>query len=66
METAYELAKKHLNYVYPGNIGLPEKSNTVCPDCGKTLLKRKGFRVTTNLLVNGQCSRCGGIILGKF
>jgi pyruvate formate lyase activating enzyme len=64
---AYETAKQHLDYVYVGNIALPEKENTFCPDCGTMLIKRSGYHtmITTSLAAPAapqgkpSCKECG-------
>ncbi len=53
-----DTAKEHLNFVYPGNVGLSEIT-TLCPKCGATLISRRGYRVEMPGISNGACSRCG-------
>ncbi|MEA1886201.1 MAG: AmmeMemoRadiSam system radical SAM enzyme [Bacteroidota bacterium] len=53
-----------LHYVYPGNIRTSGDSNTVCPECGYTLIKRSYFETTHNHIVNGKCPECGATIAG--
>ena len=61
---AVEIGRKAgLKYVYPGN--LAEETNTCCPACGKILIQRSGFGITSNQLDgNGCCSDCGEMIAG--
>jgi pyruvate formate lyase activating enzyme len=40
---AWEIARQKLDYVYIGNIELPDKANTYCPSCRTLLIKRTGF-----------------------
>jgi pyruvate formate lyase activating enzyme len=54
---------KGLKYVYVGNVGGPEQ-DTVCPSCGKTLIRRRGFMVVANRIENGRCPDCGTLIVG--
>ncbi len=57
---AAETAKKSgLNYIYIGNINIPEYQNTYCPKCSKLVIERKWFDVVKNNLRNGRC-KCGG------
>lgn len=58
MEEVRDTAKKHLNYVYLGNIDLPGSSDTVCPHCGNLLVRRSGY--STNLVgLDGlNCNNC--------
>ena len=51
-----------LSYVYPGNRGFGE--HTICPVCGKELIRRDGFRVSTNKILNNSCPDCKARISG--
>ena len=56
-----------LRYVYAGN--LPGQTgnleDTHCPDCGESLVERRGFRVLRNRIASGgQCPACGRAIPG--
>jgi len=63
---AGEAAKKvGLNYVYIGNIMLPEWQNTYCPKCKELVIERRWFEVVQNKLKNGRC-RCGEKIAGVW
>ncbi len=59
MEKLYEIAKEHLDFVYVGNLpGMHE--DTICPECGQTVIKRNGYDVEiTGLDDNGRCTVCG-------
>jgi pyruvate formate lyase activating enzyme len=46
-----------LRYVYLGNVS--GDSNTVCHQCGQTLVTRRGYWVGKNQLQKGCCSNCG-------
>lgn len=52
-----EIAKKHLNYVYLGNIANVENS-TYCPKCGRLLIERNGvsIRKHTNSNICPECA----------
>ena len=55
---------KGLRYVYTGNVpGLPGET-TFCPDCGKKVIGRIGYRILENNLKNGKCGSCGHAIPG--
>ena len=56
---AYEIARKKLNYVYLGNVRLPEKSDTFCPNCGQKLISRDGYTTLVLGLNKGICTKCG-------
>ena len=65
---AYGIGKEAgLNYVYAGNIQLDGYENTVCPSCGKVLIKRETYRVAENHVTDaGTCGFCGYKIYGVF
>jgi pyruvate formate lyase activating enzyme len=55
-----------LKYVYEGNI-LSEASNTVCPGCKRTIVKRAWHRVSdVRINEEGNCESCGTKIAGYF
>lgn len=45
-----------LKFIYLGNV--LEKSNTICPKCGKTIVWRSD-RVITDINSDGTCKQCG-------
>ena len=53
-----ELARRHLQHVYLGNIG-SEESNTVCGSCANVLVRRRGYQVSMPGLSGSRCARCG-------
>ncbi|MDN5343072.1 MULTISPECIES: AmmeMemoRadiSam system radical SAM enzyme [Oceanotoga] len=56
----YQIAKKHLEFVYIGNIWDPKYESTYCPECGELLVERKGYNIKiVNLNENGGCIKCG-------
>ncbi|MBN1299397.1 MAG: AmmeMemoRadiSam system radical SAM enzyme [Actinobacteria bacterium] len=58
--------KTGLKYVYGGNIRAGGYEDTICPGCGETIIKRNGFSVETNRIINGKCSYCHNKIDGIF
>ncbi|MBI2251241.1 MAG: AmmeMemoRadiSam system radical SAM enzyme [Armatimonadetes bacterium] len=66
LSLAYKIAKEKLKYVYIGNILDDFGENTYCPNCGKMVIERSGFKVNQdNLNSQGMCNFCGYQIL-KF
>jgi pyruvate formate lyase activating enzyme len=57
--------KAGLRYVYIGNV-MGEGDFTLCPNCQKTLIKRRGFRVEENKVKGGKCPFCQSPIAGVF
>ncbi len=63
----YNIAKnKGIKYVYTGNILHPESSATYCPNCGRPIIKRAGFKIIENNLNGNKCKFCGTICNGWF
>ena len=55
------IADKYLKYVYIGNIDDENTSNTVCHECGETLIKRRRYN-TKILLSENKCLKCASNI----
>ena len=53
-----------LKYVYIGNLADNGCQDTVCPGCGRVLIRRYGSAVTEKRVRNGCCPDCGAIIAG--
>jgi len=58
MLLAREIAQKKLNYVYLGNVSLPDTSDTNCPACGQLLIERNGYYTRITGLNGSKCSKC--------
>jgi pyruvate formate lyase activating enzyme len=67
LNKAYTIATSEgLKYVYTGNVPGNELSTTKCPKCNNTVVTRQGFRVTSNTLKDGKCSKCGSKVDGVW
>ena len=52
-----------LRYVYVGNV--PGEASTICHECGKTLVRRSGYRILENhIQPDGRCPICGTPVAG--
>ncbi|GAB4545129.1 MAG: AmmeMemoRadiSam system radical SAM enzyme [Anaerolineae bacterium] len=51
-----------LHYVYLGNVA--GESNTVCHNCGRTLIRRQGYWIAENQVRDGRCPVCGTVVAG--
>ena len=59
--------KNGIHYAYTGNVRDSEGGSTYCSKCGRMLIGRDGFRVTTwNLDDQGHCAFCGVACAGIF
>ncbi|MCF6243084.1 MAG: AmmeMemoRadiSam system radical SAM enzyme [Bacteroidales bacterium] len=60
----YEIAARHLNYVYIGNLPTVKGQNTYCPQCHHQVIERNGYHTKITGLDNqGNCKNCGKAIL---
>jgi len=67
LEQATRIARAEgLEYVYVGNVPGHKEENTLCPKCGRTVIKRSGFSVLENNLKDGRCRFCGTRIPGTW
>lgn len=53
-----------LRYVYPGNVAF--EADTACPECGQTLIRRRGYWIAENKIRDGRCPACGAVIAGVW
>ena len=64
---AGEIAQKTgLHYVYLGNIEQNVGEDTDCLVCKKVLIKRIGYSVLENNIIQGKCKFCGAKISGVW
>ncbi|MEW5825695.1 MAG: AmmeMemoRadiSam system radical SAM enzyme [Candidatus Bipolaricaulota bacterium] len=54
-----------LKFVYIGNVP-GEGETTVCPACGRRLIRRVGYVVRENALRDGSCPACGRTLEGRW
>jgi len=67
LETAYQICRDTgLEYVYLGNLPGHPAESTYCPQCGKILIERKGYRIYQNNIKGNRCYNCQRIIPGLF
>lgn len=61
---AREVAKRHLDYVYIGNVpGID--NDTYCPGCHSQLIKRIGYGKITGI-ENVRCKKCNHLVNGEY
>lgn len=58
LQQAREIALRKLRYVYLGNVDLPGSSDTCCPHCGATLIRRRGYETLLSGLTGTHCRNC--------
>jgi pyruvate formate lyase activating enzyme len=64
MRARQEALEIGLHYVYVGNVLGTDAENTFCPSDGTALIRRRGFTILENNLVDGTCPTCGHGIPG--
>jgi pyruvate formate lyase activating enzyme len=64
---AYEIGKEAgLHYVYVGNVVVPDRESTFCPECGQLLIQRRRYDVREAWPERGVCPRCGHAVPGVW
>ena len=53
-----------LQHIYLGNVPGTDGENTLCPNCGKIVIQRQGFRLVSAHLQESCCVACGQKIAG--
>ncbi|MEO0019177.1 MAG: AmmeMemoRadiSam system radical SAM enzyme [candidate division WOR-3 bacterium] len=67
LERAVAIARRvGLKFVYIGNVFGHRDESTYCPNCGRVMIKRQGFSVLENNLVDGRCKFCGAKVPGVW
>lgn len=67
LERARDIAMdKGIHYAFVGNVPGHPGNHTYCPGCGDVVIKRIGFIVRENKVVNGNCESCGHPIAGVW
>jgi len=65
LRRAYEIGlEAGLHYVYVGNLPEAHLEDTLCPQCGHTVIGRWGFWVKQRHIEAGRCTFCGSVIDG--
>lgn len=58
--------KTGLRYVYEGNVPGEDGENTFCYKCQKILIRRFGYQILENNIIDSACPYCGAKIDGKY
>jgi len=67
LKKAAEVAKQvGLKYVYIGNVPGHEGEDTLCPQCGRVVIDRSGYRLNALFISDGQCQFCNQKIAGVW
>jgi len=62
---ARDIAARQLDFVYVGNAFEVEAADTLCPQCGRTVIAREGYSVNLQGLDGTRCSACGREIVAR-
>ena len=52
------VAGERMRYVYVGNVLSSEHADTRCPDCGTTVITRRGYQTRVQLDPGALCPNC--------
>ena len=67
LQQAYDIARNAgLHYVYTGNVYDPEHQHTYCPGCGRAVIRRDGYTISTFEIQGSRCIHCQTPIAGRF
>ncbi len=55
-----------ISFVYIGNVPGSDRSNTICKVCGKEVIRREGYTITLNNLVDNRCGSCNSVVEGVW
>lgn len=67
LQSTRDIAQKEgLKYVYIGNVPGPGYQNTMCSNCNKLLIERRGYVIVQNNIVKGTCKLCGNPVPGVW
>jgi pyruvate formate lyase activating enzyme len=67
LRTARGLAQEcGLKHVYTGNVPDDDGQSTYCPSCGRKVIGRSGYTITSFHLSGGRCTVCGHQVAGHF
>jgi len=55
-----------LKFVYIGNVYGVNEENTFCPNCGKIIIKRVGYKILEYNITDGKCTYCRTSIAGRW
>ncbi|MDP2107037.1 MAG: AmmeMemoRadiSam system radical SAM enzyme [Desulfobulbaceae bacterium] len=67
LNKARDIAKKAgVRYVYVGNVPGHPAENSYCHNCGKLIIERRGYVITTKHIKNGSCTFCQEDIPGVW
>ena len=67
LDLAHKICRAEgLEYVYLGNLPGHPAESTYCPQCGKVVIERRGYKIYQNLLKGNRCSNCNRVIPGLF
>ncbi len=60
LQHAREIFMRHLDHVYLGNVMTQDGADTICAGCGRTMIRRSGYRTEVVAMEStGECAGCG-------
>jgi len=55
--------REGLRFIYIRNVP-GESGDTICPQCQETLIRRHGFLIEENRMIDSTCPSCGKTVAG--
>jgi len=67
LDSLFETASRHLDFVYQGNTRSDSGQNTICPECNTINTIRSGYITRLSAIDDhGRCTECGHLIYRHF
>lgn len=67
LEAFYDIAREQLHHVFLGNIMVPGKSDTYCPECHELLIDREIYQIQSiGIDQSGGCTNCQANVIKHF
>jgi pyruvate formate lyase activating enzyme len=66
LQKLFDIACKHLRYVYLGNTLSESGQDTRCTKCDTLITKRSGYYIQNQNVTEGKCTKCGTLIYKYF
>ncbi|MFC2139517.1 radical SAM protein, partial [Bacteroidota bacterium] len=67
LEKAHAIAvDTGIKYVFVGNVPGHSTENTYCHNCKEIVIRRRGYTILDNYILDNKCSYCGTVIPGVW
>ncbi len=67
LERFRDIARREgIHHVYVGNVPGHEGAHTYCPECGRMVIERRGYRLGPVAIEDGRCAFCRTPVAGRW